>query len=545
MPQAEKVVRYIAPKANVDEEVKNKYRQKRVAAYCRVSTQQEEQINSYEVQTRYYTEKINAEPKWKLVRIFADKGISGTSTKHRDEFNKMIRMCKRGRIDMIITKSISRFARNTVDCLKYIRLLKDNNVDVFFEEQGIHSIEKGSEFYITVYGSIAQSESENISANVRWGKEQAAREGKVSFQYKNFLGYRKGADGEPEIVPEEAETIRYIYRRFLAGDSYQTIMENLQNKNILTPSGKTTWRYGTLHSILTNERYMGDAVINKTYTVDCISKKTKRNNGERAKYYVENNHPAIIDRVTFGKVQEEVARRSGLQKVKQVGTKTELGKYSSKYALTELLVCGECGTPYRRCTWTSCGNKRIVWRCISRLDYGKKRCHDSPTMGEEELHRAIMRAVQTVAMQNIKLLQTLKSHIATTVKCDDSEDKKLEIKVRLAEINEEFQKAMSLVSVDDDNNVVIEQRLTELIMERDMLNKELAKYAENENSSAQSKINEIVRLTDILENQPMQFNDELVRQILQCVVVESKDLIKVIFNNLHNRGIVIDTSVML
>lgn len=161
MPQAEKTVRYIAPKTSVSEDVKNKYLQKRVAAYCRVSTQQEEQINSYEVQTRYYTEKINAEPKWKLVRIFADKGISGTSTKHRDEFNKMIRMCKCGRIDMIITKSISRFARNTVDCLKYIRLLKDINVDVYFEEQGIHSIEKGSEFYITVYGSIAQSESEN------------------------------------------------------------------------------------------------------------------------------------------------------------------------------------------------------------------------------------------------------------------------------------------------------------------------------------------------------------------------------------------------
>ena len=238
MPQAEKIVRYIAPKASVSEEVKNKYRQKRVAAYCRVSTQQEEQINSYEVQTRYYTEKINAEPKWKLVKIFADKGISGTSTKHRDEFNKMIRMCKRGRIDMIITKSISRFARNTVDCLKYVRLLKDINVDVFFEEQGIHSIEKGSEFYITVYGSIAQSESENISANVRWGKEQSAREGNVSSHYKNFLGYRKGDDGNPEIVPEEAEIIRYIYERFLAGDSYQTIINNLQDRNILTPGGK-------------------------------------------------------------------------------------------------------------------------------------------------------------------------------------------------------------------------------------------------------------------------------------------------------------------
>ena len=531
MPQAEKVVRYIAPKANICEDVKNKYRQKRVAAYCRVSTQQEEQINSYEVQTRYYTEKINAEPKWKLVRIFADKGISGTSTKHRDEFNKMIRMCKRGRIDMIITKSISRFARNTVDCLKYIRLLKDINVDVFFEEQGIHSIEKGSEFYITVYGSIAQSESENISANVRWGKEQAAREGKVSFQYKNFLGYRKGADGNPEIVPEEAETVRYIYRRFLAGDSYQTIMEDLQNKNILTPSGKTTWRYGTLHSILTNERYMGDAVINKTYTVDCISKKTKRNNGERAKYYVENNHPAIIDRVTFGRVQEEVARRSGLQKVKQVGTKTELGKYSSKYALTELLVCGECGTPYRRCTWTACGNKRIVWRCINRLDYGKKRCHNSPTMSEDDLQRAIMSAAQTVAMQNTKLLQTLKTYISMIIKCDGAEDRKLEIKVRLAEINVEFQKAMSLVSVDDDNNLVIEQRLTELIMEKETLNKELAKYSDKDSANSQPKVNEIVRLTDILENQPLQFNDELIRQMLQCVVVESKERIKVIFND--------------
>ena len=531
MPQAEKVVRYIAPKVSVSEEIKNKYRQKRVAAYCRVSTQQEEQINSYEVQTRYYTEKINAEPKWKLVRIFADKGISGTSTKHRDEFNKMIRMCKRGRIDMIITKSISRFARNTVDCLKYVRLLKDINVDVFFEEQGIHSIEKGSEFYITVYGSIAQSESENISANVRWGKEQSAREGNVSFHYKNFLGYRKGDDGNPEIVPEEAEIIRYIYERFLAGDSHQTIINNLQNKKILTPGRKEKWTYGTLHSILTNERYMGDAIINKTYTVDCISKKKKRNNGERAKYYVENNHPAIIDRATFGKVQEEIARRSGLRKVKQVGTKTELGKYSSKYALTEQLVCGECGTPYRRCTWTSCGNKRIVWRCISRLDYGKKRCHDSPTMGEEELHRAIMRAIQTVAMQNSKLLQTLKKHIAMTVKCDDSEDKELEIKVRLAEINEEFQKAMSMVSIDDDNNVIIEQKLTELIMEKELLNKELAKCSSDHKATSQSKINEIARLTDILENQPLQFNDELIRQMLQCIVVESKERIKVIFND--------------
>lgn len=236
MEQPKKKVIVIEPTITVSEDVKNKYRQKRVAAYCRVSTQQEEQINSYEVQTKYYTEKISSEPKWKLVKIFADKGISGTSTKNRDEFNKMIRMCKRGKIDMIITKSISRFARNTVDCLKYVRMLKELNVDVYFEEQGIHSIENGSEFYITVYGSIAQSESENISANVKWGKEQSAREGNVPFKYKNTLGYRKGSDGNPEIVPEEAETIRFIFHRFLAGDSYGTIKAELEKKKYPVPA---------------------------------------------------------------------------------------------------------------------------------------------------------------------------------------------------------------------------------------------------------------------------------------------------------------------
>ena len=201
----QKSVHVIPAQVNIQDEIKSAYRQLRVAAYCRVSTKEEEQLNSYEVQTKYYIEKINSEPKWSLVEIFADKGISGTSLKKRDEFKRMIKMCKRGKIDMIITKSISRFARNTVDCLESTRLLKELGVDVFFEEQGIHSTDPGAEFYITIYGSIAQSESENISANVKWGKAQSAKEGNVPFQYKRFLGYRKGADGKPEIDPEQAE----------------------------------------------------------------------------------------------------------------------------------------------------------------------------------------------------------------------------------------------------------------------------------------------------------------------------------------------------
>lgn len=244
-----KKVRIIPATVNIQEEIKSAYRQLKVAAYCRVLTKEEEQINSYEVQTRYYTEKINSEPKWTLAGVFADKGITGTSTKRRDEFNRMINMCKRGKIDMIITKSISRFARNTVDCLKYVRILKDIGVDVFFEEQGIHSLQQGAEFYITIYGSIAQSESENISANVKWGKAQIAKEGKVSFHYKNFLGYRKGEDGNPEIVPEEAEVIKLIYSSYLAGDSLATIAAKLESLKYRSPSGKEHWYNGTILSI--------------------------------------------------------------------------------------------------------------------------------------------------------------------------------------------------------------------------------------------------------------------------------------------------------
>ena len=518
--EQQKKIHVIAPTANVSEDVQNKYRQKRVAAYCRVSTQQEEQLNSYEVQTRYYTEKINSEPKWKLVKIFADKGITGTSTKHRDEFNKMIRMCKRGKIDMIITKSISRFARNTVDCLKYIRMLRDLNIDVYFEEQGIHSIEKGSEFYITVYGSLAQSESENISANVRWGKEQCAKEGNVQFRYKNTLGYRKGEDGNPEIVPEEAETIQYIYHRFLAGDSYGTIKSALESKGVLSPGGNNTWSYSTIRSILTNERYKGDIIVNKTFVVDCISKQIKKNNGERTKYYIENNHPAIIDDNTFGKVQEEIARRNSKHKVKQKGTKTELGKYSSKYALTELLVCGECGSPYRRCTWTASGNKRIVWRCINRLDYGKKYCHESPTIEESILHRAITEAIKTIAMQNSHLLQTLKAHIAINMDRDEKEDRSIEIKVRIAEIDAEFKKLLSSLSVNLDNNAYTENAIAELMSEKRALEKELEKYNDfGKTSEPESKLKEISHITEIIENQPLQFDDDLIRQMLECVVL--------------------------
>lgn len=528
--KAPKVVRVIEPTISVQETVNSTYRAIRVAAYCRVSTKQEEQLNSYENQVKHYTERINAEPGWILEGIYADKGITGTSYKKRDEFNRMIRRCKQGKIDMIIVKSIARFARNTVDCLKFVRMLRDLDVDVYFEEQGIHSNQPGAEFYITIYGCIAQSESENISANVRWGKAQSAKEGNVPFHYKNFLGYRKGADGKPEIDPDEAEIVRFIYDRFLAGDSLGGIAQKLEDLQIPSPSGKPKWQFSTIQSILTNEKYKGDAIINKTYIKDCISKKVMINNGDRPKYYVENNHPAIIDSLTFSRVQEEIARRNSKKKVKQKGSKTEQGRYSSKYALTELLVCGECKTPYRRCTWTISGQKKIVWRCISRLDFGKKYCHNSPSIEESLLHRAIMRAIMDTALKNSDVLKMLKLHIGMGFEENTTEDNALNIQVRIAEIDAEFKEMLSGVS-SDTVDAFDDEKASALIMEKTELQKQLEQLQEIQQKRINTKhrLDDIYTILDGLKNRPMEYDDQMVRQILECVTVDSKEQITVIF----------------
>ena len=528
--QPKMVVRVIPPTISPQAKTAAQYRQLRVVAYCRVSTKQEEQLNSYEVQKDYYTDRINAEPNWKLVGIFADKGITGTSIKHREEFKKMITLCKQGKVDMIITKSISRFARNTVDCLVHTRMLKALGVDVYFEEQGIHSIQPNAEFYITIYGSIAQSESENISANVKWGKAQSAREGKVPFQCKYFLGYRKNEKGEIEIVPEEAEIVRFIYRNFLEGDSMYGIKLKLEAMGVRTPRGSNVWNQSLIASILTNEKYMGDVLVNKTYIEDCISRRVKVNNGERQQFYIENHHPAIIDRKTFARVQEELARRNSKPRVKQLGTKTHLSKYSSKYALTELLICGKCKTSYRRCTWSHHGKKKVVWRCINRMEFGKKYCPDSPAVEETLLHEAIMSAVQKMAMENVGVLRTLKDHIMQGLSADDMEDNSLDMQIRIKEIDEIFQAMLNAVSsetADDFDSAYV----AELMQERNNLQQQLAQIAEQKRKrkSVESRVEEIYAIIDGLKNHPMKYDDKLVRQIIECVVVESKEEIKVIF----------------
>ena len=281
----------------------------RVAAYCRVSTDSDEQASSYETQVEHYTEYIKKNPEWEFAGIYADDGISGTNTKKREEFNRMIEACKTGEIDMIITKSISRFARNTLDCLKYIRMLKDKNIPVFFEKESINTMDAKGEVLLTIMASLAQQESQSLSQNVKMGLQFRYQNGQVQVNHNHFLGYTKDREGNLVIDPEQAEVVKRIYREYLEGSSMDKIAKGLEKDGILTGAGKKKWWTSTINKILRNEKYIGDALLQKTYTTDFLNKTRVKNNGIVPQYYVENNHEAIIPKDIFLRVQEELVRR--------------------------------------------------------------------------------------------------------------------------------------------------------------------------------------------------------------------------------------------
>ena len=521
-------VRIIPAKSQI-EISRSKYKQLRVAAYCRVSTEQEEQQNSYQVQIAYYTDLINRKKEWSLVGIFADEGISGTQTKNRTEFKRMIRMCKNKKIDLVITKSISRFARNTVDCLEYVRQLKNLGIGVIFEKENINTLTMTSEFMIALYGSFAQAESESISKNVSWGKEKAYREGKVQFQYQNLLGYRKGTDGKPEIVPEEAETIKLIYKLFLDGYSMTNIKKTLESKGILTAKGKKVWNESLISSILKNEKYVGDALLQKTYTLDCITHKVVRNHGERPMYLVTDHHAPIIDRDTYNRVQQELARRSSKRKISDK-TITEQGKYSSKYALSELLICGHCGTPYRRTTWSARGKKQIVWRCISRLEHGKKYCPDSPTIKEDQLHKAIIHAINNYYSCRNDIARILKANIGTVLECQGQEEI-ISIENRLKEIDTARNDLISLIASGGCDEDKLDNEFSRLYQEEQQLNEQLEtlKSQNKTSSETQAKLNKIMSMIENEKFELETFDNVLIRKLIECIKVLNKAEILVIF----------------
>ena len=359
----------------------------RVAAYCRVSTDSDEQASSYEVQVEHYTQFIQKNPEWELAGIFADDGISGCNTKKRSEFIRMIEEYMAGRIDMIITKSISRFARNTLDCLKYIRELKEKNIPVFFEKENINTMDSKGEVLLTIMASLAQQESQSLSQNIKLGLQYRYQNGEVQVNHNRFLRYTKDEDGYLIIEPTEAEVVKRIYREYLEGSSLLQIGRGLEADGILTAAGKVKWRPETLRKILQNEKYIGNALLQKTYTVDFLNKK---------------------------RVQEEMVRRANLHS----GEKRKKRVYSSKYALSSIVYCPKCGDIYRRIAWNNRGKHSIVWRCCTRVEHGPSTC-DAPTIQESELQAAVVWAINLALGNRDSMIAALQENVETVIRQED------------------------------------------------------------------------------------------------------------------------------
>ncbi|MGN0270746.1 MAG: recombinase family protein [Candidatus Weimeria sp.] len=401
---------------------------KRVAGYARVSTDSDEQLTSYEAQRDYYTNYIKKHADWEFAGMYSDEGRSGTNTKHRDGFNKMIENALAGKIDLILTKSVSRFARNTVDSLTTIRELKEHGVEVYFEKENIWTLDSKGELLITIMSSLAQEESRSISENVKWGKRKDFANGHVYLAYSRFLGYDKGLDGKMVVNPEEAKIVKDIFSYYLAGDSYSTIARKLTERGIKTPGGKDKWSVSTISSILRNEKYKGDALLQKVYSEDFISKKLVKNDGTIPQYYVEGDHEAIISPETFDRVQLEIQRRSHMS-----------NKYSGISAFSSKIKCGECGGWYGPKIWHSNDKyRRVVWQCNNRYKNKEKKCN-TPHVTEHEIKDLFIKVANKLIRKRKTLMSDLDEGIAIISDTQELEASRDDIKRSIDTMTEQAQ----------------------------------------------------------------------------------------------------------
>ena len=494
------------PKIQQDTKAKTKLR---VAAYCRVSTETEEQALSYEAQIKHYTEYINSREDWTLAGIYADDGISGTRTKERFEFRRMIDDAMEGKIDYIITKSISRFARNTLDCLRFIRKLKEKSIPVYFEKEGINTMDSKGEVLLTIMASLAQQESQSLSQNVKMGLQYRYQQGKVLVNHKRFLGYGKDEEGNLVVIPDEAKTIRRIFREYLEGQSPYAISKGLESDGILTGAGKKKWYDTTIRKILQNEKYMGDALLQKTYTVDFLSKRRVKNSGEMPQYYVENNHEAIVPRNIFYAVQEEMLKRQN----GRLGKNGVKRHYSSNNCFSNIVICANCGDVFRRVHWNNRGKKSIVWRCISRLENRGTKC-TARTLPEDELIEATVEAFKRMLTEKNEFLNKLMDSIQSevTVKPDRS----------LYDIEEELDalqlQLISRTYSKEDYDDLVEKIYTLKDEKEHFLHEEAGKENHCKNLKA---IEEFIQTQDL---EDFDFDEKLVRQFIDKILILDKEI---------------------
>ena len=495
-------------------------RKRRVAGYARVSTDSEEQATSYEAQVDYYTRYIKSNPDWEFVGIYTDDGITATNTSHRDGFKQMVEDALAGKIDLIITKSISRFARNTVDSLVTVRELKEKGIEIYFEKENIWTLDAKGELLITIMSSLAQEESRSISENTTWGKRKSFADGKASVSFSRFLGYDRGPNGEFVINEEQAVTVRYIYKRFLEGLSTYQIAKELTKMGVKTAAGKDKWYTSSVLSILKNEKYKGDALLQKSFTKDFLTHKRVDNKGEVPQYYVEGHHKGIVTADQYEQVQAEILRRKGMK------------KYSGVGYFSSIIRCGECGSWYGAKVWHSNDKyRKVIYRCNNKYADGCK-CK-TPHINEDELKELFIKAANELFSERDEILANTK--VMMEMVCEtDSLDRDLQDSIaELNIISEQMQ-----IAIAENSRVVLDQgeyekRYAELTARYEKAKAKYDDIAEQiESKKAKRELFKgFIRTLEKQDGVLEEFDAGIWSSLVQEVVINAKDDIRFIFRN--------------
>jgi site-specific DNA recombinase len=492
---------------------------KKVAAYCRVSTDSEEQKESYTNQVNHYTQHLQKNPDWDMVDIYADEGITGTSTKNRTHFNRMIQDARNAKIDLILVKSISRFARNTLDLLKYVRELKGLGVGVLFENENINTLDTTGEVLLTILSSLAQDESRNISENSRWGILRGFQNGIVRCNTTRFLGYDKDKNSELVINEKEAEIVRRIYEEYLDGKSYQAIANGLMKDKIKTVTCGDKWWDSSITLILTNEKYYGALLQQKTVTVDFLTHKRVKNRGQEQQYFIEENHEPIISKEMFDAVQREKEHRAQL-KGNIMGDRK---KYSSKYPLSGKVFCGCCGANFKRRTWNSNNiSKKVVWQCRTYVNEGKKACN-AKAVDEYVLQDAFVRVFNRMHVNKDGFIRTLNANIEAILSKREGHESLVKVEQSIKQLKSDLKGLVSLKlrdnideTVYNEENARISSELDELRQKKIMLEKDMDQKAQ-----IKSRVNEIIQVMNARQELLEQFDDELFNALVEKITILS------------------------
>ena len=499
-----------------------------VGAYCRVSTDTEEQQGSYNSQVNHYTEKIKSTPGWRFVKVYGDEGISGTNADNRPGFQEMMQDCENGKIDLIITKSISRFSRNVTVTLEVARKLRDKGIGIFFEKENLNTLHYTSESLLAIFSSLAQAESESMSENIKMGREYRYKQGECCYNMGKIFGFNQDSNGIVTINEEQAIVVRLMYDGYLNGMSIGGIIKDLQERKIPSPTGKEKWSPGTVERILLSEKYKGDFLARKTFTVDPISKKKKKNTGQVSQYLITNHHPAIIEPEKFDMVQSEMTRRGCIKKNDK---KKHYGKYSGKFPFNNLIICGDCGAKYRRTMWVEKnGEKKPVWRCVNRIQNGKTYCRRSVSISDTYLTKKTVEAINIIYKSRSRVKDILKCSIASLM--GDTEQPMItKNTARLEELSDLMRDAIFKNATGEMTPEELEKICYEVKTESEKLRKENEEYemTRKMKSAESSKLKQIFKAIDEMAEELTEIDNTLVRNIIEKMEVIAKDKLTIWF----------------